>query len=534
MQLFEIQNPDIRDRLRYNILPSDMEKAAIDLSIHFAESGLVEIEAQDSTQDSVATLRRYTEEYSSLLAPIRRLSVEILQLILAEPNIHDTKWIGPNRVTIYRPDLIGAVSYRWREVALATPILWSSFQVSLRRSRCSDLQWIRTRLELSKNTPLTISFSAAHMFPEDGSTELELHTQAVREIAAEFLLEAERWAHLALPFESDFMDLLSPAQGRLHWLEVLGFGKAVSMGQKTIKIFQNAPKLRSLSLSEAASIEHLPDDAFPWKQLTQLSTPFDSKPSVETILERSPQLQALILYADDAADLDTPNLGFPRRNSKLRTVVLNGEQSEQISCLDILASMDTPVLKEIYLSRCWAWNPLRIPALLKRSKCSLETLVLVQSRVRPAELLALFSAMPTLRTLALVNNAPNTVTNIVVQALTPRSQAVPMLASLHTFVLRGTYLCSTDKLLALLESRIRHQHPLMNIDIALDDRLLRTPDLQRLAAFAGRGVVTAYSPSVLSVYAGAPGRNVGYSHPQTLDGPILEKVAAQKKQLLYK
>ncbi|KAJ6482718.1 hypothetical protein C8R45DRAFT_1215427 [Mycena sanguinolenta] len=125
MQLFEIQNPSIRDRLRYNIVPLDTEKPAILHSIRVAQTRLAEIEAEDPAQSSAVALRGYISEYSSLLAPIRQLSVEILQLILVDPDIHSGQWIGTNRVTMYRPELIGGVSYRWREVAFATPILWS-------------------------------------------------------------------------------------------------------------------------------------------------------------------------------------------------------------------------------------------------------------------------------------------------------------------------------------------------------------------------------------------------------------------------
>ncbi|KAJ7256167.1 hypothetical protein B0H12DRAFT_1112678 [Mycena haematopus] len=121
MALFEIQNPNIWDRLRYNILPSDMERPAIQHSIRFAQSCLAKEAPQDSaTRYSAVALRQYISDYSSLLAPIRRLSVEILQLILVDPNIHDRRWIGSHRVVMYRTKAIGGVSNHWREVIRAT------------------------------------------------------------------------------------------------------------------------------------------------------------------------------------------------------------------------------------------------------------------------------------------------------------------------------------------------------------------------------------------------------------------------------
>jgi hypothetical protein len=44
MQLFEIQNPNVRDRLRYNVLPIETERLAIQNSITLARLRLAEIE----------------------------------------------------------------------------------------------------------------------------------------------------------------------------------------------------------------------------------------------------------------------------------------------------------------------------------------------------------------------------------------------------------------------------------------------------------------------------------------------------------
>ncbi|KAJ6482701.1 hypothetical protein C8R45DRAFT_1215414 [Mycena sanguinolenta] len=486
MQLFQIQNPDIRYRLRYNILPSDVEKEAIRLSIDFAKSHLrvTEIQAHSTTHDSNAAFRRYILDYTSLLAPIRRLSVEILLLIFLDPDLHDSKWIGTNQVTVYQPYAISGVSYRWREVTRATPILWSSFQISFRRRQCTDLERIRTALELSKHLTLSISFGSAYMYPEDGSSELRQHIQAVTEIAAEILLHAERWGRLVVPLERNFLDLLFPARGRLLCLQELGFGHAIGMYQEQIRVFEDAPNLRSLCLHEAESMHRLP--VLPWVQLTQISTPLQAGHTTEEILEQSSKLRDVIFYIGPGS-VEEHQI-HPHRNPEMRKIVLIGTESAQAFCvMDALRVMQAPALKELYVISCWAWNPVSIQAFLHHSRCSLQTLVLERTRVRPAELLALFPAIPSLGTLVLLDNSANSVTNVVLEALTP-SLAGTALPSLHTFVLRGTtYFCSTDKLLALLEGRIHSQpHPPMNLDIVLRDRDLRTADLDRasLAEFS--------------------------------------------------
>ncbi|KAF7376485.1 F-box domain-containing protein [Mycena sanguinolenta] len=513
MSLFEIQNPRIRARLRYNILPSDLEKSTIQDSIHIAQLRLAEVEAQDRTDDSAAALRRYISEYSSLLAPIRRLSVEVLQLILIHPDIHGWEWIGSDRVTLYRTEAIGGVSHRWREVTRATPILWSSFQIPLHRRNLYDLQHLfrptRIRLKLSKNAPLSITFAPSKDdFPGDENVNKPLqHARAVAKITAELLLHAERWSHITLPLDHEFLALLSSAQGRLPWLESLGFVGSVRNKdelEKNLKIFEAAPKLRSLALSNGRSLESL--SALPWSQLTRITALHEFGFATEKLLKQSPELQRIVLY--NRPD-PSSNSNHAQISPKLRTVVFNGAQSTHDPIMTAFASMETPELEEIYLLNCWAWNPSSIPSLLKQSNCSLATLVLEQCRIRPAELLAFFPAIRTLQTLVLVDNAGNTVSNLVLDGLTPTPDVV-LLPMLHTFVLRGSYLCSTDRLLMLLESRMRSQQcPIINVNIGLRDRELLASHLDRIAALPGKVAVT-HLPPVWSICTGSPWQSAAY------------------------
>ncbi|KAJ6482708.1 hypothetical protein C8R45DRAFT_1075791 [Mycena sanguinolenta] len=507
MRLFKIHNPEIRDRLRLNLLPSYTEKSEIQHSLSVARSRLAKLELEAQPEDptremklaAVIALRGYVSTYSSLLAPIRRLPVEILRLILLDPGMHDRKWSRPVIMTLYRTRAIGGVSYQWREATLQTAILWSSFRLSFDRRNLANLQQlrqqVRIRLERSQNAPLSLAFGSGEA---DGSPA---GVSAVQDLMAEFLLHAERWAHVELPLEYDFLALLSSAQGRLHSLQEVGFSgpKFASENQALdkIKIFEVAPMLRSLSLSQARSSDSLP--ALPWRQLTQLCAPHVSSLATAKLSALCPSLHDIILYVSPKADQHEIT---PQRSPKTRSIVLIGAETAQtFRVVDILASMKTPALKEIHLVRCREWHPRSIPALLERSGCSLETLALEQSRVKAAELLALFPAIPTIGALVLANNAAGTVTDVLLEALTPCGVDIGILPVLHSLVLRGTDSCGTDKLLALLESRLRSQHPLRNVDIAL--RASGASDLDGFAALPGRRVKAVYSRPVLSVRAGS-------------------------------
>ncbi|KAF8151864.1 hypothetical protein K438DRAFT_382598 [Mycena galopus ATCC 62051] len=185
----------------------------------------------------------------------------------------------------------------------------------------------------------------------------------------------------------------------------------------------------------------------------------------------------------------------------MRNIVLLGGEFHHISVMNALAFMETPKLNEIVLFRCWVWDPPSISGFLQRSGCSLETLVLQDVHVRPAPLLELFAATPTLGTLVLADNPANTVTNLVLDALTVSESArgITALPALHTLVLRGAYLFSINKLLTMLASRMRSEISLANIDIALP-REISASDSETFAALPG--VVSTYTSGILCIHAG--------------------------------
>ncbi|KAJ6482705.1 hypothetical protein C8R45DRAFT_1099969 [Mycena sanguinolenta] len=228
------------------------------------------------------------------------------------------------------------------------------------------------------------------------------------------------------------------------------------------------------------------------------------QPDHEEILQLSPHLRDVTVYLDPGYfNLQPPS--HPCQSPWIRTVALNGLDSMRTCGLpDALGSMETPKLKEIHLIRCTQSPLTGIPSLVQRSRCSLETLVLYRTRVRSAELLALLPTIPTLGTLVLVDNSTNATSDIGLERLTPSSSDLNgrILPTLHTLVLRGVYFCNTDKLLTLLESRIRFQCPVNNLNIALSARDICASELDRFAALPG--AVATYSPRMLSVSAGFP------------------------------
>ncbi|KAJ7677726.1 hypothetical protein DFH06DRAFT_559366 [Mycena polygramma] len=481
-QLLEISKPRLTDLLRSNVTPLDEERVTIAASIAIARSRLAEMEAapDDSYASDKIVLRRYIAKYSSLLAPIRLLAVDVLQTIFSHPGIHESTRMGPLVVTMYRPMVIAAVCRHWRDIVLGTPQLWSTLQVKLWGGYAA-LQWIRLCLERSKNSPLTLNFHWVRGYNVD---PMKRHTQAFEETMGELAGHAERWQHVALPSSEDFLTHSSLAQDRFPSLETLEFHRVFPQ-QKELGIFANTPRLQSLSLQSSEDISKLP--ALPWGQLTCVSAP---DAFTVPLLARAPQLRGIIICMGHSAEqpvLPQPSF-LPAHCEYMRTIVLSGERSQNRALMKILLHIVTPQLTELFLVDCAAWDAASIPTILQRSGCHLKTLLLQDTRVRAGELVALLPSLPTVETLVLADCIPNALNNSVLEALTLFTGTDAVLPALRTFVLTGSYLFTPEKLLTMLESRTGSQsQSLVTIDIVLLDSGFNDTELNRFVALRGLG-----------------------------------------------
>ncbi|KAJ6481422.1 hypothetical protein C8R47DRAFT_1283741 [Mycena vitilis] len=195
-ELLHISQPQLCDRLRYNVSALGEERTTIAASVTKARALLADMQARQPTLDDHDTqiaLRRYLADYSSLLAPIRLLPVDILQMIFLHPDMHDLEQMGAQVVTEFDTEGVTAVCHhQWRDVALGIPQLWSSFQVTLGHGRYSSLEWTRLRLERSKTAPLTVCFHWRPIRKVDPADQPR-HMKAVEENVGELVGHAERW-----------------------------------------------------------------------------------------------------------------------------------------------------------------------------------------------------------------------------------------------------------------------------------------------------------------------------------------------------
>ncbi|KAK7051911.1 hypothetical protein R3P38DRAFT_3172233 [Favolaschia claudopus] len=465
MELFDIQNPGIYDRLRHNKLPSDSEKRAIQDSIHAAKVHLLflEIEAPPiSPQGGETEIRaltkhivqscapaHYITQYSSLLSPIRRLPVDILRMIFLDPAIHEPGRVPPSEsyysiLRQYKPNRLGAVCYHWRCVTLEMATLWSGITVFLNQPSRYSIDGLRLALQRSQNTMLNIAFRTVN----SRGFKFEPWSPLDNEMMLEVLQHTERWAVVDLPLEADFLFQLSPAQGTEFFVAATA-------------VLSIAPRLRTLTIRGWAYKNMLP--SLPWCQAQDL---------------RDLSLHICHVRAADYVAIVSPHL---------ENFFLFGPSYDNAHEIEILHRITAPALNHFHVVNLKFWDTPPMLGFIKRSGFSLQTLVFYRVPVRGIDLIPILRAVPTVQNLLLEDLIPNAITNSVMEALTanPATPAETALPAMSTFVLVGAYLFGQGNLLTMLESRLTLPNllsPLINVEISLPNPPMSPVALQRLDA----------------------------------------------------
>ncbi|KAJ7983296.1 hypothetical protein DFH06DRAFT_1467123 [Mycena polygramma] len=481
VKLFELQGPTIRDRLRHNILPSDEGRSAIMESLVVAQQRLAEIHGIDVSVEGI-TLCEYISEYSSLLAPIRRLTHDILENIFADPEISQMIRIGrttPSLVVGRNPYVLASVSHYWMCVSLQTPELWSKFYIHA----CTNdraLNQLRVCLERSGTVPLSIDLTLPRVLRSGGFTSFN------GEILNELMAYAERWGRLRVSMTNENIALLAPVHGRLHQLKEIIFDIRVK-GTKApggpSNIFEVAPELRIAGLACFYIGDEFP--ILPFGQIEKVVFSGADNICCATLSKFS-NVQELVVAYSQTRELPPGTPLAPQLHLTLKKIAL-GQSSANGDCrnaMDVLDRLTAPNLEELHVTDK-VWEAASIEHFLTRSDCSLQILVLKTVRVRAGELLAVLRQTPTLRTLALRDSTPNSLTDILISALTPTNASQMLLRALNDLTIVGTYLFSTNGILRMLEGRAASLHV---VDLVLPDRPVGTADRARFAALCSASI----------------------------------------------
>ncbi|KAK7433651.1 hypothetical protein VKT23_020657 [Stygiomarasmius scandens] len=410
-------------------------------------------------------LRGRKDRLTSLTAPIRRLPTEVLSLIFI--NLCDDESgdiiLGHARYKCRRsyPFDITSVCHRWREVAIATPQIWSHICLDWSLGYYVNLGYLlyplQMALERSKGSPLSL-YVDMRCNEEYENPLLELlATQSHRWVEIRFLYLD---AHI-LPDSLD-SDSTFPALQRLVFRDNdedrLSF-------PSDLTLFRNSPKLRALTIETApqdgyASI----DQRFPWNQIRHLELHLDRCERVFKLLRLCYNLESIIFASFNAAAIrgsDIISDGLEPQTSNASKVEFRmSAQTEDVEEGSIILSklVDAITLPKVHTlmftrdtypdgSYQSQWPRSSIDSFFRRSKCSLTTLYIDGHALSDKDALALLTLTPALSHLRIQENKAHsatrsspTISPLFLQALhafgyssfrASTAPLVPKLTSLH-------------------------------------------------------------------------------------------------------
>ncbi|KAJ6493320.1 hypothetical protein C8R45DRAFT_1212700 [Mycena sanguinolenta] len=250
------QTAEVLELLRSNRLPMDPPGFRSTIASSLADVACYNIEIERLVAERDA-LKQYCDQCSSVLAPVKRLPIEILveifTLCSSTPRLF-CDWTQDVSDPVDQPHPMNLlqVCSSWYEIVVGTPSLWSNIKLDFERITDEELimAYLSRSLDRSQPHPLTMYVNS---WQEDYCF-------------LELLRNAPRWrmVDLCIDFDGEHPHVLrSHVPGNLPLLERLELGGDCA----DLDIFETAPKLAHVMLSNV--VDPLPK--LPWSQLRELT-----------------------------------------------------------------------------------------------------------------------------------------------------------------------------------------------------------------------------------------------------------------------
>ncbi|KAF7366354.1 F-box domain-containing protein [Mycena sanguinolenta] len=298
------------------------------------------------------------ERLDSYKYPVLTLPNEIVSEIFIHFLATYSRFHSPIRRSILTP--LTEICRKWREIALATPALWSGIAfcdsdipTSLRhRTSCSSpiSEWLRR----SSSHPLSILIIDQYSSPSDMS----------RATIATLVQHRARWEHAKLHLR-DSVRLIDVPLPRLRHLDLTLSSPTILWG------FHDLPQLRSVVLNRVAAMSV----TLPWAQLTSLTL----RDGIErsgclAILKQTKTLVHCTLNLSEYRGFMDPdiNVSLPC----LKTLIFTSHGAWGESVVDFLATLIVPALIELRIpQRFLGTNPSgSLSSFISKSGCTLQEL----------------------------------------------------------------------------------------------------------------------------------------------------------------
>ncbi|KAF7362753.1 hypothetical protein MVEN_00624800 [Mycena venus] len=263
-------------------------------------------------------------QHKNAIRCLRRLPFEIVSkfLVFALPYVEpddfgETPWY------------LGHICRYWRDVALASPSLWSD--IVIMRPNKYPTEKFQTQLTRSSNSPLKV------LLWSSSSSRGNPHVTEFLKVLVDC---APRWTNACIFINPTHWNLLASLRSRVPLLRYLRIGVSdfLDPDAKSTELtnpLEIAPALRDLTLEDISGLPH--GLVLPFHQLTRLKLATTSE-SIAAILQTTTNLELASLdLTDDPPDAVHPIIRLPH----LRRLYLSSQP--------FLEQLELPALEEIYM-----------------------------------------------------------------------------------------------------------------------------------------------------------------------------------------
>ncbi|KAJ7029336.1 hypothetical protein C8F04DRAFT_1043331 [Mycena alexandri] len=285
------------------------------------------------------------------------------------------------------PLVLCRICRQYREIALSTPVLWSSLWLDFRRIARSKayLELHRTWLARAGNTPLSLSF-------RDHASQRLDSSDAIKSLILTIVELSGQWRNIEIQLfvRHGITALLFPIKGTLPRLEKLIIVGAQKL-DNPISI-ADAPNLRCVS------VRYHPELRLPWHQLTtfRCDAGLDASSALKLIRD-SPNLLDAALFSYNIGTTPLALSLATSRHAHLECLTLAGFPGVQKD-FTIFKYLEAPSLKTLrVLFKATGFRPLDVSPFLyflSQPSLRLHTLILSHLPATPADLITCLKATP--------------------------------------------------------------------------------------------------------------------------------------------
>jgi hypothetical protein len=470
------------DDIQNTICETEYDLLLLDEEIDQLQAILAELQRKHNA------LADHLQAHRNLLAPVRKLPVEILSriftLCLPDQEYNDGGYTLRKSVM-----LPGQICRPWRDIAHSSPMLWSSISLAVTWYLKPELMllamiWLRR----SAGCPLSLRI-----------TGTQTHHGEIHALLDLVVACSSRWKHIDLDIGLFQYGILHDVKRFLPCLETLVL-RDTRDSTSVLDVFESAPQLHSVELQV-----QLWKVKLPWHQLTSLSISSCSLDVFLAILETGLDLLKCAVTVDDYRLIPRTDLV---EHARLRSLSIVAEDNH-IAVFDYLR---LPALSDLeYTDELYPFAPSRLISLLKRSSCQLRTLTITFERcsLSDDDLIHILRLSPLLQELELKYSCCfGGVSNKVMTQLTYKDRGDPDSALLTPELqilkltrrrLNATYRFAYSVLADMIESRWRLDNSvdsqtrvarLQCVNVSLDRDLARVDPIAiaRLRRFKNEGL----------------------------------------------